>query len=156
MNSLDGTMSHVGENATPDTSNRSNSSTPKDLSERLNQLRQQLNSDEPEGATAWRAEPGDELAGVFREWSKGTTSRGETHHIAHLDDAHGQRWAVWTLYVALREELRKADPKPGDLVAIRRLDDGKAKESGQVYRRYKVVCARTRDQAAMPADGELF
>ena len=134
---------HVGENASglPDY-------TTEGLSERLSRLRDRMKSGAESIPQSWQPEPGESLVGEFQRWTEGTTGRGETHRIAVIADVDtGELRAVWTFYVALREELKRADLQPGDLVGITRLDDGVKKatdpnRAGSTYRRYRVEVER--------------
>ena len=113
------------------------------LGERLNRLRERMNSTERDKPLSWSAQPGDTLLGEFVRWETGTTRLGEEHRIAIVADAEsGELRSVWTFYVALRSELEKADPQPGDLLGITRLDDGASAKSRQQYRRYRVEVER--------------
>lgn len=124
----------------------------------LSRLRARLDSEAEEHPAAWKPEPGVELVGVFEGWREGTTRRGETHPIAVVRCATtGERVAVWCFYSVLREEFRKAKPRRGELVAIRRLPDREGPNGA--YRVYRVVVDRD-DQAdpfgdaAPPVDAE--
>jgi hypothetical protein len=113
------------------------------LGERLKRLRQRMNSAGIDRPLSWSAQPGDTLLGEFVRWETGTTRRGEEFRIAIIADAEsGELRSVWTFYVALRSELKQADPQPGDLLGITRLDDGAAAKSRQQYRRYRVEVER--------------
>lgn len=101
----------------------------------------------------WQPEPGDELVGIVAGWSSGTTRRGETHPILLVDAEDGTRWACWAFYAVLRDELRKANPQPGELILIRRGDDRTGPNGG--YRVYRVAVDRDADpfaDAAAPLD----
>ena len=144
MSETAGVFPHVGEKA----SDGKTHYTTTELAERLNRLRDRMKSGSDTLPESWQPKPGESLIGEFQRWSEGTTGRGETHQIAVIADATtGEMRAVWTFYVALREELRRADLKPGDLVGITRLDDGQKKSSdpnrpGATYRRYSVEVER--------------
>lgn len=91
----------------------------------------------------WRPnEPGDEIFGHFQRWGVGRTGKGETKDVAVLVDEAGEEWSVWCLWQVLGDEMKKADPAPGDLLGIRRLDDGKGRASGNRYRRFRVAIER--------------
>jgi len=101
----------------------------------------------------WQPNPGAELIGVFTGWTSGTTRRNETHPIALVEDEAGETWAVWAFYRVLRDELRKADPKPGEAILIRRSEDRKGPNG--TYRVYRVAVDRDADpfaEAAEPLD----
>ena len=115
----------------------------------VSRLRQQANASEEEAefASAWTAEPGDELIGHFVAWSEGTTSRGETHRIAIVQDDAGTRWAVWAFYSVLKSKLEELNPQPGEMVLIQRKTDRESKRQGPggrviTYRDYVVAVDR--------------
>jgi len=120
-----------------------------DTASSLDRLRAQLDRESEPHPTAWKPEPGDELYGTFEGWTSGTTSRNETHPIALVRELEGERLAIWCFYAVLRDEMKKAEPKPGELIAIKRLPDRESKE-GVKYRHYRVVMDR--DQAEPFAD----
>ena len=127
------------ESATPGAAHHSTNA----LADRLNRLRQRMNSPAEEAAVSWDAQPGDTLLGEFVRWDEGTTRLGETHRIAIIADAEtGELRAVWTFYVALRGELDQAKLQPGNLVGITRLDDAQSQKTKQQYRRYRVEVER--------------
>ena len=107
--------------------------------EQVKRLRQTLNTDD-ERAEAWRPEIGDELVGEHLGFKKGTTKRGPADIVLlrELDTGHVR--AVWLFYKVLREEIQKQSLRPGDLVAIRRLEDGPN------YRRYRVAVERKEER----------
>jgi len=82
--------------------------------------------------------PGDTLIGEFLRWSKGTTSRGETHPIAEIRDRDGVAYSVWCFYTVLRQQLVDLDLTPGDWLAIRREEDRES-AAGHRYRNFKVI-----------------
>lgn len=90
---------------------------------------------------AWTAEPGDELLGRFLRWQDGTTSRGETHPVAVIEEENGEHRSCWAFYKVLRSKLEGIDPQAGELLLITRKPDRKSK-AGKGYRDYAVVVDR--------------
>lgn len=120
-------------------------------SDPVERLRAKLDRESESHPDAWKAEPGDELVGTFERWTSGTTRRGETHPIAIVRTTNGDPVAVWCFYAVLRAELQKAAPKPGELLAIRRLEDRENGE-GQPYRVFRVVVDRDQNDPFTGAD----
>ena len=104
-------------------------------------MRQKLDEADQTATEAWKPEPGDELIGTVAGWSSGTTRRDETHPILIVELEDGSRIAVWCFYSVLRDELKKADPKIGETILIRRLDD-RTNSDGIGYRVYRVAVDR--------------
>ena len=72
---------------------------------------------------AWKPEPGDVLLGSFIGWVTVTARFEKKHQIALVQDTSGARYSVWCSPKMLRSEMKKADPRPGDAIAIKRLED---------------------------------
>ena len=105
-------------------------------SQRLHELARQ----KKDTSTSWRPDPGDELLGTFAEYSSGKTNRDENHQIAIIETESGDRVTVWLFYTVLREEFKKADPQPGELLLIQRSEDRTGANGS--YRMYSVTVDR--------------
>lgn len=87
---------------------------------------------------AWRPEVGGELVGTVRGIGSGQTRRNETHQIVTVEAESGEMLAVWLFYAVLRDQFSKADPKEGNAILFRRLED-RVNEEGKTYRDYVVL-----------------
>jgi hypothetical protein len=117
----------------------------KDLRSRIDEL-----SDAP--VTSWRPEPGEVLVGTLLDIDvRDTKFEARVPVLTIRNDDNGEIVECWGLHTVLRSELSKKRPQPGERLAIRRLSD-----SGQGYKRYKVIIDRDGPQAfdwaAVPTD----
>jgi co-chaperonin GroES (HSP10) len=101
-------------------------------------LRAKLDTEAVSASESWKAEVGDELFGVFKGWTRGTTRSGDSFPIANIQRGDRTVVAVWAFYKVLTEELKKAQLKSGDPVMIKRYEDQKSR-MGQPYRVYRVA-----------------
>jgi hypothetical protein len=117
--------------------------------ERVAALRDRLDAPTPESVKF--ENPGEEVVGIFRQWDKGVTVRGDAW-IAVLESVKvpGRLASVWVFHEALRSQLAKANPQPGDLIAIRYLGMREPAHGGESYHDYKVATEATRPTAAPP------
>ena len=118
------------------------------------QLREKLDTEAVSASESWKAEVSDELLGIFKGWTRGTTRSGDSFPIANVERKDGTIVAVWAFYKVLIEELKKAQLKSGDPVMIKRYEDQKSR-MGQSYRVYRVATLEERDpfeSASEPLD----
>jgi hypothetical protein len=101
-------------------------------------LEQRATTDFPESWAPQKA--GDILVGRFVRVDEASTHYGPCK-IVVLEDRNGDERGVWLLHVVLKQEFRRARPKPGELVAVRFLGE-KEGAGGQPYKRYRVVVQR--------------
>jgi len=92
--------------------------------------------DEPEAY--WQGRPGDVVGGrVVAIDVRSTQYEPRVPVIILEQTSDGSRLAIWALHQVLRDELVRLQPRIGDEIAIRRLDDS---EHG--YARYRVFGSR--------------
>jgi len=118
-------------------------------------LHERLNQDSEPLPGPWLPEPNGELIGEFEGYRSGTTSLGETHQIALVRDFSGRLFSVWLFHTVLRDEMKKAQPLVGELVAIRRLAD-RENGDGLTYRVYRVVVDRDEEKRKPPQGDWTF
>lgn len=130
------------------------SSTPTVQTDGFDDLREQ--ADAPK-AESWKPEkPGDEIAGIVAKLDAGFDRDGNEHGIVVLKTETGLR-SVWLLTEALRNQMLKADPQPGDRLLIQYKGKATAKASGRSYHDFAVTTDRTvstwwdRRRSAKPA-----
>lgn len=107
-------------------------------------LRERANST-TSAPSSWMPEPGDELVGRFVRIDTRPTAQSKAERIAVLETEDGSHVGVWLFYKVLGIEWDAADPKPGEMVLLERLDDGKRKQDDGPYRRYRVTVDRPGD-----------
>jgi hypothetical protein len=93
------------------------------------------------------------VIGRLVRWSKGKTAYGKKWiAILETEDAAGGQpsslVSVWLLHKVLKEEMEKLEPKIGERIGIRRLEDGK-NGNGKCYR-YKVIVDRKPEAELQP------
>jgi hypothetical protein len=97
-------------------------------------------------ATSWRPQVKgnghpNPLAGVLVRLEHATTSYGRCGVIV-LRAPDGQEWRVWCLHAVLKDELRAAAPRVGELVAIRYEGRVEPTNGGSAYERFCVLVDR--------------
>ena len=107
-------------------------------------LRKKLDTEAVSANESWKPEVGDELLGVFKGWTRGTTHKGDAFPIANIEECGGNIVAVWAFYKVLKEELEKAKLKVSDPVMLKRFEDKKSR-MGQPYRVYRVATLEERN-----------
>jgi hypothetical protein len=109
--------------------------------DRLAAARAALDEPRPE---AWKnPKEGEELAGTVVRTEEGDLG-DEPVPIVIIDTGDGLR-AVWCFHDALRSQLNKLEPQPGDVIAIRY--NGKQQSaSGRFYHSYTVASDKPRRQ----------
>jgi hypothetical protein len=100
-------------------------------------LRRRIRDMDEHPTTNWRPAPGDVLVGLLVDVDMRTTKYGPAPVLTIRDEDSGQYVDVWALHTVLRNELVKRAPRPGEKLAIRRLED-----SDNGYKRYKVLVDR--------------
>lgn len=91
-------------------------------------------------------EAGERIVGEFLRLDRGTTARGPAH-IVVLRTPEGVERGVWLLHVVLRNEFRRLQPKPGELVLVK-YEGTRQKADGDAYHAYKVAVDREAQPAA--------
>jgi hypothetical protein len=118
--------------------NKMGSTVPAD---RLAAAKAALDQPRPE---AWRnPSPGDELAGTVAWIEAGDLGDGAVP-IVVVDMGDSLR-SVWVFHDALRSQLEKLQPQPGDVIAIR-YNGKQISASGRTYHSYSVATDRPRPQ----------
>jgi hypothetical protein len=108
-------------------------------SDRLRNAAALLDKDFPE---AWIPQvEGDELVGVFARLEHGQTVRGPAW-IVILTTEDGVERAVWLVHTALRNELQRQAPRPGEAVAIRYLGMKRTADDQNDFVAYRVAVDR--------------
>ena len=74
-------------------------------------------------APTWSPEIGDELRGTFLGLVTVTGRHEKPHQIAIIEDLSGTRYSIWCSSKMLWPEMKRADPRPGEAITIRRLED---------------------------------
>src|SRR6185369_17041791 len=107
---------------------------------------------------SWKPEKdGEEIVGTFVRLDKATTEFGPSW-IVVLDTGEGVLRSVWLYHQSLQNEMRRAAPKPGELVGVR-YEGKKPVKNPQpgkknTYNAYRVVVDRPRDES--PPDWTLL
>jgi hypothetical protein len=103
--------------------------------------------DDVEGADgtypeSWIPDPGDKLIGTLDHYDKATTAYGEADIAVIKDEDTGVLRSFWLLHAVAIREFAKLVPRPGERVAIKRLEDGTTEASpnrrATSYKRYIV------------------
>jgi hypothetical protein len=100
-----------------------------------------------------RLAEGETFVGTYLRLARGQTARG-LRWIAVFRDEHGAERSLWLLHTVLISQLRKVEPRPGDLLAIRRLGT-RTSATGAEYEDYRVSSGRAFSWAdVIPADAD--
>jgi hypothetical protein len=111
------------------------------VADRLAAARAALNEPRPE---AWRnPSPGEEIAGTVVRVETGDLGDGLVP-IVVIDTGDRLR-SVWLFHDALRSQMQKLQPQPGDVIAIR-FNGKQQSASGRFYNSYTVATDRPRPQ----------
>jgi hypothetical protein len=111
--------------------------------------------DDVEGADgkypeSWIPDPGDTLIGTLIRYDKATTAYGEADIAVIEEEITKILRSFWLLHAVAIREFAKLVPKPGERIAVKRLEDGftEANSSRKAtrYKRYIIrVDGRDRD-----------
>ena len=71
---------------------------------------------------AFRFRPGDILTGRLLDIDEGHTEHG-TSPLLTIQTIEGKLWTVWAFHTVLKSELVKLNPKTGDILSIKMLED---------------------------------
>jgi len=115
-----------------------------DFTKARSRLRAQVDST-TDAPGSWRPEPGDELLGRFIRIDTRPTAQSQAERVAVIETEDGEHVGAWLFYRVLGMEWDASEPKPGEMVMLERLDDGKRKKDGGAYRRYRVTVDRPGD-----------
>lgn len=109
--------------------------------------------DEEARPTAWKGlkdpEHPNPLIGRLREVREVQTREYGIRRLALVEDGDGRRWEVWLSGRMIADQWAKADPSPGEVVAI--ADNGE-RETKDGRRTYRVLLVRV-DRPAAPSSG---
>jgi hypothetical protein len=101
-----------------------------------------IRADEPK-PESWKPEnPGDEIAGIVVKLDSAFDREGTEHGIIVLKTDDGSLRSVWLLGEALRNQVLKASPQPGDRLLIQYRGKVKSKGSGRMYHDFRVATDR--------------
>ena len=104
----------------------------------FDRLREKLDTERVSATESWKPEVGDELAGIFVGYTKGTTRKGDTFPIANIQREDGTVVAAWVFYRVLRDEFEKHRPEPGAPIMLKRYEDQQSR-TGNAYRVYRLA-----------------
>jgi hypothetical protein len=109
----------------------------------MRDLRRELEKASDAERVSWKPKPGDVVVGTVLGYDVVETAYGPVNLLileAEGEDGEptGEEVAVWLSHKVLWEQVRKARPKAGDRVGIRRLQDNESKG----YKRYKLSVDR--------------
>jgi hypothetical protein len=100
--------------------------------------------DQPRAETFRFGKAGDEIAGTVVRLDVADTEYGR-QRIVVVDPGDGNLRSIWLLHDALRSQMEKLKPQPGDVVAVRYLGRQQS-ASGRSYHAYTVTTDRERPQ----------
>ena len=100
--------------------------------------------DQPRAETFRFSHEGDEIAGVVVRLDVADTEYGQ-QRIVVVDPGDGNLRSIWLLHDALRSQMEKLRPEPGDVIAVRYLGRQKS-VNGRSYHAYTVTSDRDRPQ----------
>jgi hypothetical protein len=100
--------------------------------------------DQPRAETFRFAHEGDEIVGTVVRLDVADTEYG-SQRIVVVDPGDGNLRSIWLLHDALRSQMEKLRPEPGDVIAIRYLGRQKS-ANGRSYHAYTVTSDRDRPQ----------
>jgi hypothetical protein len=100
--------------------------------------------DQPRAETFRFAHEGDEIVGTVARLDEADTEYG-TQRIVVLDPGDGNLRSIWLLHDALRSQMEKLAPEPGDVIAVRYLGRQQS-GNGRSYHAYTVTSDRDRPQ----------
>lgn len=127
--------------------------TPTDIAQRM---RDKLDAGFPD---AWIASDTDrEIIGAFLRLEKGNTRFGTAWIVVLADVITGTERAVWLVHTVLRNEFKRAQPKQGEIVAVRYEGMKQPEGTGAPYASYKVAVDRPTTEASwaeLPDDGSF-
>ena len=101
--------------------------------------------DKPRAETFRFAHEGDEIAGTVVRLDVADTEYG-SQRIVVVDPGDGNLRSIWLLHDALRSQMEKLRPEPGDVIAVRYLGRQQAQGSGRSYHAYTVTTDADRPQ----------
>jgi hypothetical protein len=122
------------------------------IEDRLNAAKARLDQQRAETFRFERA--GDVIAGTVARLDVGDTAYGEAK-IVVLDPGDGNLRSVWLIHDALRSQMERIRPKPGDVIAVRYNGKVESQASGRQYHSYTVSTDQdkpgfTWDEAPLP------
>lgn len=97
---------------------------------------------------SWKPEVGEEIVGELIEYREGKARHGAAQIAVIREDGTDTPRAVWLFHTVMLAEFKRLKPKPGERLAIRRLEDGQKGE--HPYRRFAVVVDREEHQGELP------
>jgi hypothetical protein len=100
--------------------------------------------DQPRAETLKFTTAGDEIVGTVVRLDVADTEYGP-QRIVVVDPGDGNLRSIWLLHDALRSQMAKLKPQPGDVVAVRYLGRQKS-ASGRSYHAYTVTTDKDRPQ----------
>lgn len=115
-------------------------SPPDDTRARVAALRDRASQGYPEAWIPSREDP--EFVGFFRSLDQRPTRNGAALVAVFADAASGIERAVWLVHTALRNEMARQRPRPGELVLIRWEGTREPAAGGRAYEAYRVVVER--------------
>jgi hypothetical protein len=110
--------------------------------DRLAAARRKL--DEPRAETFRFSKAGDEIVGTVVRLDVADTEYGQ-QRIVVVDPGDGNLRSIWLLHDALRSQMEKQRPEPGDVIAVRYLGRQQS-ANGRSYHAYTVTSDRERPQ----------
>jgi hypothetical protein len=108
-----------------------------------------LDGDEQEYAPAWKPQPGEALIGRVVRIEREVETRYAPADVFTIETRGGDRHAVWGTRTVLRNELRDADPKVGEHVAIEYLGLRES-AAGTNYHAYRLAVDRPEKRGDLP------
>ena len=110
-----------------------------------------LDGNSGEHPEAWIPDVNESLVGELIEYREAQAKHGPARIAVIREDSGLQDRAVWLFHKVLLEEFKRLQPKPGERVGIRRLEDGQTGDF--TYRRFTVVVDREGDSEVPDFDG---
>jgi hypothetical protein len=98
--------------------------------------------DQPRAETFRFEEPGDEIVGTVVRLDVGETVYGSVR-IVVVDPGDGNLRSIWLIHDALKSQMAKQKPQPGDVIAVRYLGKQKSSNDGD-YHAYTVTSDKDR------------
>ena len=99
--------------------------------------------DQPRAETFKFTKAGDEIAGVVVRLDLADTEYGP-QRIVVVDPGDGNLRSIWLLHDALRSQMEKLRPQPGDAIAVRYNGKVTSEKTGRGYHAYTVTSDRDR------------
>jgi hypothetical protein len=100
--------------------------------------------DQPRAETFRFGKAGDEIAGTVVRLDEADTEYG-SQRIVVVDPGDGNLRSIWLLHDALRSQMEKLAPDPGDVIAVRYLGRQQS-ANNRSYHAYTVTSDRDRPQ----------